>query len=90
MLIIEPADNMIIPIYLYKYPIIDIISLIFILSLFWMGLNRKILIQLPIPNSARLRYPRIFPMVPVSPMKSAPRLSKKIFLEKNARMSERK
>jgi hypothetical protein len=46
--------------------------------------------QLLIPSSARLRYPSILPSVPVSPINSAPRQSRKIFLEKKAKKRERK
>jgi hypothetical protein len=46
--------------------------------------------QAEIPNSERFRYPRIFCNVPVSPINSAPRLSRNIFREKKVRKSDRK
>ena len=39
----------------------------------------------PIPISDKFRIPKILLSVPVRPMNSAPRLSRKIFLEKKAR-----
>ena len=55
-----------------------------------MGLNRKKLILIPIPNSDRFNRPNMLNNVPVSPMKSAPRLSKNIFLEKKVTSRVRK
>ena len=44
----------------------------------------------PIPNSDRFKSPNMLNRVPVRPMKSAPKLSKKIFLEKKVTSRVRK
>ena len=45
---------------------------------------------IPMPNSDRFNRPNMLNSVPVRPMKSAPRLSKNIFLEKKVTRRVRK
>ena len=77
-----PPININAPTYLYKYPKTERISCITIRLLVCNGLNKKKLMHPAIPNSARFKYPNILDRVPYKPIKSAPRLVRKIFLEK--------
>ena len=80
---IKPAASITHPTNRYIYPKTDIISLIFSLFCSNRGRYRTYPIAAPIPISARLRKPNKFCNVPVKPTKSAPKESRKIFLEKN-------
>ena len=75
------------PIFRYRYPKTEMTSLICSLFCSKRGLYSVKPIAVPIPNSAKFNNPRIFPKVPVKPIKSSPNPSKKIFLEKKDTMS---
>ena len=79
-----------IPILLYKKPKTETISLIFCLFPSSNGLYRLKATAVPIPISARLRKPKMFTSVPESPRKSAPKLFRKIFLEKKESPNDKK
>ena len=80
---IMAPNKIIIPMHRYKYPITDIISDISFLFCSNKGLYSKKPIAEPIPSSAKFRKPNKLERVPLRPIKSTPRQSKNIFLEKN-------
>ena len=83
-LIIIPPHKIIVPTIRYSHPKRETISQILFLSPCSMGLYRKYPIHVPIPTSLRFRKLRILPIVPVKPINSTPKQSRKIRREKNA------
>ena len=84
---IKPIPATMYPIFLYKYPNIDISSVMLFLLFSNRGLyNEKAIAEL-IPNSAKLNRPNMFCSVDVKPTNSSPRLFMKIFLEKKVATS---
>ena len=86
----HPALRMIKPIRRQINPKTEMISLIFLSSCSKRGLYRTQPMAVLIPNSARFRKPKRLFSVPISPIKSAPNASRKIFLEKKDKAKLRK